>query len=92
MHDVGKSICWEHHGYVGATLIRRFVPKSCYELVMHHQELRDSLDEARTRFATRRSYDAAVRFAVEWDHASFQNSYRARPFEYFEALLIEFVA
>ncbi len=96
-HDMGKIISNANHPAIAAEMIRPWVTDETYWVVKVHQDFegmhyyaRIGLDPMmRRKHAGQPFYEAAERFADEWDQLAFDPDYPTLPLEHFEPLVRE---
>jgi predicted HD phosphohydrolase len=96
-HDMGKMISNANHPAIAAEMIRPWVSDEAYWVVKVHQDFegmhyydRMGLDPmARLKHKGHPHYEAAERFADEWDQNAFDPDYDHEPLEHFEPMIRE---
>jgi predicted HD phosphohydrolase len=96
-HDIGKTITMNNHPRVAAEILRPYVDKSTYNMVLTHQhfqgrhyyEYLGMNPAAREKFVGQPWYALAEQFADEWDQNSFDPDYPTKPLSHFEPMVRE---
>jgi predicted HD phosphohydrolase len=91
-HDVGKAVSIPNHPRIAAEILRPYVSDEVCWVITVHQDFQGKhyfehigMDpNAREKHAGHEWYDAAARFADEWDQIAFDPNYDTLPLEHFE--------
>ena len=97
-HDMGKAISIPNHPAIAAEIIRPYVRREVYDMILVHQDFQGRHyyahfgGDPNAREQHRSSLDAdtwalAERFADEWDQVAFDPDYDTLPLEHFEPLV-----
>jgi predicted HD phosphohydrolase len=97
-HDVGKAISVPNHPRIAAEILRPYVRREVYRMVLVHQDFQgkhyyrhfggntDAREKHRATL-TPAEFALAERFADEWDQVAFDPDYDTLPLEHFEPLV-----
>jgi len=96
-HDIGKTISVINHPRMAAEILRPYVSKDTFNMVLHHQDFQGrhyyeyiEMDpSARDKHVGQPWYSLAERFADEWDQNSFDPDYPTKPLSHFEPMVRE---
>jgi predicted HD phosphohydrolase len=96
-HDIGKTISVLNHPRMAAEILRSYVDKDTYNMVLNHQDFQGrhyfeyiGLDPgAREKHVGQPWYALAEQFADEWDQNSFDPDYPTKPLSHFEPMVRE---
>jgi predicted HD phosphohydrolase len=94
-HDVGKAVDLLNHPAVAAALIKPYVRPEVEWVLRVHQDFQGlhfyehlgMYPHARDQHRSSPWFEAAARFADEWDQVSFDPDYDTLPLEHFEPLI-----
>jgi predicted HD phosphohydrolase len=97
-HDVGKAVSIPNHPRIAAEILRPYVREEVRWVIEVHQDFQGKhyfehigMDpSAREKHAGHEWYDAAARFADEWDQVAFDPGFDTPPLEHFEDRLRTF--
>jgi len=94
-HDIADSINNANHAAIAAEILKPYVTKSTYAIVLHHDIFQGRYHytffgknpEARQKFAAEPWFAQASIFSDQWDQLSFDPEYDSLPFDYFLPLI-----
>ena len=95
LHDLGDALAPHNHAILGAEVLRPFVARHTYWMLMHHDVFQgyyywDKIGrdkDARDRHRDHPAFDMTARFTGDYDQMAFDPAYETRPIEYFEPLV-----
>ena len=95
LHDVGDSLAPHNHAAVGAGILRPYVSRHTFWMLLHHEIFQgyyfwDKIGKNRNereRFRDHPAYGMTVRFTGEYDQMAFDPDYETRPIEHFEPMV-----
>ena len=97
-HDIGKAISIPNHPAIAAEILRPYVRREVYDMILVHQDFQgrhyyahfggdpNARDKHRETLDAE-TYALAERFADEWDQLAFDPDYETLPLEHFEPLV-----
>ena len=91
LHDIGDDLAPENHSELGASVLRPYVAKHTYWMVLQHGLFQGyyyfdkiGLDpDARLRYRDHPAFDMTVHFCDAYDQNSFDPGYDTLPIDYF---------
>jgi predicted HD phosphohydrolase len=98
LHDVGKAVSIPNHPAIAAEILRPYVRREVYDMILVHQDFQgrhyyahfggdpNARDKHRATLDAE-TYALAERFADEWDQIAFDPTYDTLPLEHFEPLV-----
>ena len=94
-HDIGKTISVFNHDAIAAEVLRPYVRDEVYLSIRHHQDFQGRHyyanfgkdPDARHKYDGAEWFDAAARFADEWDQIAFDPDAETYPLEHFEPMV-----
>ena len=95
IHDLGDDLAPENHSQYAAVIIRPYVRPEVTWVVEHHGLFQKVYyahhfgedPYARDVYRDHPYYSSCVRFCEDWDQASFDPDYPAKPLEHFEPMV-----
>jgi predicted HD phosphohydrolase len=95
LHDVGESLGPFNHGEVIAAVLRPFISRDNYFMLVHHSLFQTyffaahlGLDpKARDRFKSDPAYERTVEFCAKYDEVSFDPDYSNEPLSTFDPMV-----
>jgi len=95
VHDIGDVLAPENHSELGAAVLRPYVSKHIYWMVLHHGVFQGyyyfhkiGLDrDARERYRGHPAFAMTERFCHDYDQMSFDPDYDTLPISHFEPLV-----
>jgi len=95
LHDIGDDLAPENHAELGAAVLRPYVAKNVYWLVLQHGLFQgyyyfDKIGgdpDARERHRSHPAYATTVRFCADYDQVSFDPDYDTLGLDHFEPLV-----
>ena len=95
LHDIGDDLAPENHAEVGAGVLRPYVAKNTYWMVLHHGLFQgyyyfDKIGgdaNARERHRNHPAYDTTVRFCADYDQLSFDPDYDTLAIDHFAQMV-----
>jgi len=95
MHDIGEGLGPFNHGEVIASILRPFISRDNYFMLLHHPLFQTyfiaahlGLDpNARDKFKGDPAYERTVEFCAKYDEVSFDPAYRNEPLSTFEPMV-----
>lgn len=94
-HDIGKAISVLNHPAIGAEIMRPYVAKETYQIILTHADFqgrysyphRGQDERAYLRYQGEPWFELALRFSDSWDCPSFDPAYPSLPLEEFVPLI-----
>jgi predicted HD phosphohydrolase len=94
-HDVGKTISIPNHPAIAAEILKPYVSRDVYQVILLHQDFQRFYYPAdmpgdpnsRAKHVDAPWYSLAEKFCDEWDQAAFDRGFRTPPLEHFEPLV-----
>jgi predicted HD phosphohydrolase len=94
-HDIGKVISDANHGAISAEIIKPYVSRDTYELILTHQDFQGRYiyafigkdPEARLNYSDKPWYKLACQFSDAWDQTAFDPDYDSLPLSHFEPMI-----
>jgi predicted HD phosphohydrolase len=94
-HDIGKAVSVPNHPRIAAEILRPYVRPEVTSAILAHQDFQGRhyyahfhMDpDAREQYRGEPWFEAAARFADEWDQNSFDPDYPTEPLTHFEPLV-----
>lgn len=97
-HDVGKAISIPNHAEIGAAILRKYVSRDTYQIILTHQDFQGrhyyehfgQSGQLRERYRDEPWFAAAETFTDAWDQAAFDPAYKVLPLEEFTPLVEQY--
>jgi predicted HD phosphohydrolase len=100
LHDIGETLGPFNHGEVIASILRPFISRDNYFMLVHHSLSQTYFfaahlglgPNARDRFKGDPAYERTVEFCAKYDEVSFDPAYRNEPLSTFEPMVRRLLA